>query len=107
MERHDGSDRNAFGTFRSHTRASFTGTVDSMDEAHRVLRRLRRIEALEREHAPVRSLLAEVHALVGEAEAWAAAEDTGTGAAEEALDRCREALAEGPSLVEGRAAAMS
>jgi hypothetical protein len=78
-----------------------------MDEAHRVLRRLRRIEALERERAPVRSLLAEVHALVDEAEAWAAAEASETGAAEAALGRCRAALAEEPPFAEGRAAAMS
>ena len=78
-----------------------------MDEAQKVLRRLRRIEALEREHAPVRSLLAEVHALLDEAEAWAAVEDAGTGAAEKALDRCREALAQGPVAAERRAAAMS
>jgi hypothetical protein len=45
-----------------------------MDEARTVLRRLRRIEALEREGAPARSLLAEVHALIGEAEAWVEAE---------------------------------
>jgi hypothetical protein len=43
-----------------------------MDEALSVLRRLRRIEALEREGASARSLLAEVHALVDEAEAWVA-----------------------------------
>jgi hypothetical protein len=59
-----------------------------------VLRRLRRIEALERERAPVRSILAEVHALLDEAEAWLAAEPGGSdlaGAA--ALERCRDALA--------------
>ena len=49
-----------------------------MDEARAVLRRLSRIEALEREGAPPRSLLAEVHALLAEA----------------ALERCRDALAE-------------
>ena len=41
-----------------------------MDEARTVLRRLRRIEALEREGAPARSLLAEVRALIEEAAAW-------------------------------------
>jgi hypothetical protein len=35
-----------------------------MDEARAVLHRLARIDALEREGAPARSLLAEVHALV-------------------------------------------
>jgi hypothetical protein len=64
-----------------------------MDEARAVLRRLSRIEALEREGAPARSLLAEVHALLEEAEAWVASERGGVGAAETALDRCHEALA--------------
>ena len=65
-----------------------------MDEARAVLRRLARIEALEREGAPARSLLAEVHALLGEAETWVACEQGGTEAAEAALGRCRDALAE-------------
>jgi hypothetical protein len=76
-----------------------------MDEARRVLKRLRRIEALEREHAPVRSLLAEVHALLEEAEEWVAAEAVGTGEAEGALRRCRDALAAEPMVTGGRAAA--
>jgi hypothetical protein len=63
-----------------------------MDEARVVLQRLRRIEALEREHAPARSLLAEVHALLAEAEAWVVSERTPTDEAELALERCREAL---------------
>jgi 4-aminobutyrate aminotransferase-like enzyme len=65
-----------------------------MDEARAVLRRLARIEALEREGAPARSLLAEVHALLAEAEAWVASECGGTEAAETALKCAREALAE-------------
>jgi len=65
-----------------------------MDEARAVLRRLSRIEALEREGAPVRSLLAEVHALLEEAEAWVACERADTEPAEDALERCRAALAE-------------
>jgi hypothetical protein len=64
-----------------------------MDEAHAVLRRLGRIEALEREGAPPRSLLAEVHALLEEAEAWVASERGGADDAEAALARCRDALA--------------
>jgi hypothetical protein len=71
-----------------------------MDEARAVLRRLSRIEALEREGAPPRSLLAEVHALLEEAEAWVAVERgdaKAAGAAEAALERCREALAQ-PAL---------
>jgi hypothetical protein len=65
-----------------------------MDEARAVLRRLDRIEALEREGAAARSMLAEVHALLAEAEAWVAAEREGTEAAEAALGRAREALAQ-------------
>jgi hypothetical protein len=69
-----------------------------MDEARAVLRRLERIEALEREGAPARSLLAEVHALVEEAAAWVAAEPGGEEAAGAALDRCRAALFEPAAL---------
>jgi len=65
-----------------------------MDEARAVLRRLARIEALEREGAPAQSLLAEVHALVEEADAWVAAEAGGAQEAVAALDRCRAALME-------------
>jgi len=65
-----------------------------MDEARAVLRRLARIEALEREGAPPRHLLAEVGALLLEAEAWVAAERCGVEVAEAAIDRCRDALAE-------------
>jgi hypothetical protein len=64
-----------------------------MDEARAVLRRLERIEALEQEGAPPRSLLAEVHALLGEAEAWVASERGGAEEAQLALERCRDALA--------------
>jgi len=42
-----------------------------MDEARAVLQRLERIEALEREGASPAALLAEMQALVREAEAWA------------------------------------
>ena len=70
------------------------GYVRDMDEARAVLRRLSRIEALEREGAPPRLLLAEVHALISEAEAWAAVERGGVELAEAALERCRDALVE-------------
>jgi hypothetical protein len=63
-----------------------------MDEARAVMRRLGRIEALEREGAPPRSVLAEVHALLHEAEAWIASEPGGTEGAEAALERSLEAL---------------
>lgn len=63
-----------------------------MDEVRAVLRRLSRIEALEREGAPPRSLLAEVQALLEEAEAWVASERGGAEDAERSLERCRNAL---------------
>ena len=66
-----------------------------MDEARAVLRRLRRIEALDREHAPARTLLAEVHALLDEAEAWVSSERDGTEIAEAALRRCRDSIGAG------------
>jgi hypothetical protein len=86
-------DRHGFGTVRLQTRAEVTGSVGrEMDEARAVLHRLERIEALEREGAPARSLLAEVHALLAEAEIWVAAERDGTDLAEQALLRCRDAV---------------
>lgn len=66
-----------------------------MEEARRVLRRLERIELLDRGDVPAETVLNEVRFLLAEAEAWVAVEPGGTRRAEEALDRCREAL-EGP-----------
>ncbi|HKD33781.1 MAG TPA: hypothetical protein VKB73_09955 [Gaiellaceae bacterium] len=63
-----------------------------MEEARAVLHRLERIEALEREGAPARSMLAEVRALLAEAEVWAATEREGTDVVEHAVRRCRDAL---------------
>lgn len=45
-----------------------------MDAGDRVLQRLERIEALDREATPPAVLLAELRLLVGEAEAWAGME---------------------------------
>jgi len=87
-------DSDTFGTVRSPTRIDFGGSFDRvMDEARAVLKRLRRIEALEREGAPTRSLLCEVRALLDEAEAWVSSEREGTDLAEQALERCRDVLA--------------
>jgi len=66
-----------------------------MDEARTVLRRLRRIEALEREGASARWLLAEVRALLEEAAAWVESEGAGADLADAALGRCRDSLARG------------
>ena len=82
-----------FGAVRLHTRAELAGSVARvMDEARAVLHRLERIEALDREGAPARSVLAEVRALLVEAEAWVGAERDGTDLAEQALQRCRDAV---------------
>jgi hypothetical protein len=63
-----------------------------MEEARRVLDRLERISDLEREQAPPRELLGELRELLREAEIWVRAEPD-RGGAEEALARCRAALA--------------
>jgi hypothetical protein len=63
-----------------------------MDEARAVIERLNRIEALEGEGAPATALLAELRELVREAEAWARRE--GDERAEQAVERCKEAMAD-------------
>jgi len=67
-----------------------------MEEAQAVLDRLRRIELLDAEGASAPHLLAELRALLTEAEAWMRAEGEGTERAEEALERCRDALEREP-----------
>jgi broad specificity phosphatase PhoE len=64
-----------------------------MDEELRVLARLRRIDALEREGGSPRALLEEVRALLADAEEWVEAEPGGTERAAAALERCRAAFA--------------
>jgi hypothetical protein len=67
-----------------------------VDEARAVMRRLERIEALERENAHPSALLAELHELVREAEAWARVEGGArAGAAVEAMQErmCASAIA--------------
>ena len=63
-----------------------------MDEAERVLDRLRRIESLERENASPDALLGEVRALLVEAEAWVRSEGRGNEQAEDAVQGLRQAL---------------
>jgi len=65
-----------------------------MDEARRVLARLERIEALQRERALPADLLAELRALLHEAEAWARAEHDVPEKALQALACGREKLGE-------------
>jgi len=62
-----------------------------VDEAHAVIRRLDRIDALEREGAHPATLLAELRELVREAEAWARLE--GDERARRAVERVEEAMA--------------
>ena len=62
-----------------------------MDEARRVLERLERIEALDRQDVPPGQLLAEVRGLLEDAEAWVRIE--GGESADDAVIRLREALA--------------
>jgi hypothetical protein len=62
-----------------------------MDESEAVLRRLARIEALDAAHGPSSDLLAELRALLTEAEAWSRREGGDAGA--RAVADLREALA--------------
>lgn len=61
-----------------------------MDDSETILRRLDRIESLDREGADPAALLDELRALLTEAEAWAAAE--GDGIAGEAVVALRSSL---------------
>lgn len=61
-----------------------------MDEARAVMQRLDRIEALEREGTHPSTLIAELRALVREAEAWVRLEGDTRAAA--AVARCKDAL---------------
>jgi hypothetical protein len=63
-----------------------------MDEARAVLARIERIEALDADEAAPEALLAELRALLAEAEAWVRAEPDGTDRAADAIERCRAAL---------------
>lgn len=69
-----------------------------MEEARAVLARLDRIEVLEATGAPAGVLLAEVRALLDEAERWVRAEPEETPAAAVAIERCRAALSQPAAL---------
>jgi hypothetical protein len=62
-----------------------------MDEARAVMSRLQRIEALDRERAHPHTLLAELRALVLEAEEWVRAEGLPPRPAD-AVERMKEAM---------------
>jgi hypothetical protein len=63
-----------------------------MDDAGRVLDRLRRIEALEQQNAPPLTVLGELRELLVEAEAWVRSEAAGDPAARAAVDALGRAL---------------
>jgi hypothetical protein len=84
--------RPTLGTNRLHLCVPCAATVGKVDEARAVLARLDRIEELESGGAPASVLLAEVRALLHEAESWVRAEPGTTAAAAKALDRCHTAL---------------
>ena len=63
-----------------------------MEEARRVLARLERIEALDRDHTVPGVLLGELRALLDEVEAWARSERDVPDPALEAADACRRML---------------
>jgi hypothetical protein len=63
-----------------------------VEEARRVLARLERIEALDRDAALPGALLAELRALLSDAEAWARTERKVPETALTAVERCRQML---------------
>jgi predicted Ser/Thr protein kinase len=65
-------------------------TVDGMDESRAVLERLERIEALDRLGVDSRELVAELRALLVDAEAWSRREGGEAGAS--AVEDLRRAL---------------
>ena len=65
--------------------------MDGVDESRAILERLERVEALDRDGAPPGELIAELRALLGEAESWARADGGDAGA--RAVEGLRAALA--------------
>ena len=92
-----GSQSCTFVTESAQTGDYSPGTVGVMNEAARVLERLERIDALDRERAPADRLLDELRALVREAEAWARTEgDARAGVAAARLTETLGGRREGP-----------
>ncbi|MFN8188035.1 MAG: hypothetical protein U0R69_13280 [Gaiellales bacterium] len=64
-----------------------------MDEAHRVIERLERIEAMKASAVPAGELLTELRSLLRDGQAWLASEGVrGTAGAAAALDRLAHVL---------------
>jgi hypothetical protein len=72
-----GAPDNGFGDGVDTVGGSPAPAAGGADEAAQVLRRLERIEALDRGRAPAGELLGELRELVHEAEAWARVEPEG------------------------------
>lgn len=73
-----------------------------MDEAKRVIDRLRRIDELRTAGAQPDALLDELRGLLRDGAAWAAAEGVGTNDAQRALAELQEALAAADTDADGR-----
>lgn len=73
-------------------------TVDAVEKERAILERLERIDGLREEDAPAGVLLDEVRALLADAEDWVR-EDQVPSRTAHAVERAREALAAGESVL--------
>lgn len=73
-------------------------TVDAVEKERAILERLERIDGLREEDAPAGVLLDEVRALLADAEDWVH-EDQVPSRTADAVERAREALAAGESVL--------
>ena len=73
-------------------------TVDAVEKERAILERLERIDGLREEDAPAGVLLDEVRALLADAEGWVR-EDHVPSRTADAVERAREALAAGASVL--------
>ncbi len=73
-------------------------TVDAVEKERAILERLERIDGLREEDAPAGVLLDEVRALLADAEDWVR-EDQVPSRTADAVERAREALAAGESVL--------
>ena len=73
-------------------------TVDAVEKERAILERLERIDGLRRDDAPAGVLLEEVRSLLADAEDWVR-EDQVPSRTADAVERAREALAAGESVL--------